>query len=348
MVIWFQEKFHRSPISVSPSSPSSPPAPVERSSSNKQITSSSDPPLHVSHPSRSSSVSIFPHRESFFSCLFSTVALQDKETENQSVADFPLSPSREAPPVRARSEPDLSPGPDQHLPGVESPEPYPLIVHLFSRFCERSPSSPQQSSASHTPRATLSSQGSFYRRQSSERRFCFFFQRRQVSLESNPLESPGPSNEGPLGPPSPQTADTRASLERTSEPQLSTSSRLCCLHRDDESPELSRPSSSPTLGFPASPGLCRVCPLGLPIVLESPLLHTSQEHVGFSSSTSSPPPLCPPSSSITMEFCGETKAPAVVSNWAPVAVSLLTLAFTWRHIDRLVDELMNQTLRTVY
>ncbi|GFN99446.1 mitochondrial fission process protein 1 [Plakobranchus ocellatus] len=51
---------------------------------------------------------------------------------------------------------------------------------------------------------------------------------------------------------------------------------------------------------------------------------------------------------ITTAICGEIKVPQMVRKWGPVVAGVATLALTWKHIDRMVDELMNQTIRTFY
>ncbi|RUS83234.1 hypothetical protein EGW08_008998 [Elysia chlorotica] len=370
---------------TSPSPTQSPPLPLfpvrlaGDFSSNKEMISpavspkASDASLSSSN---SSFVSAFSHLESVFPCLFVSCD-ESKDQERDSPPVFPPSPdsprrkfssprldSRET-----RSDPDLSTPLEQGQGrnGFESPDPYPLVRPVLSHLnricslksppCCRSPDSPS------SPTSARSSRSLLHRRHSSERRFYFFFSKGEMSpSKPSVLASPGSPNEDIYGTPnSALNTNIRAYKAQDSNTQPSMCSRVRFRFCEGDSPDISPPASATSSDYftatspPAVPPPCSFCPLSLSFFQEtSPPTntHTPQEkqHAASSSSTPpcSPPPLLCPLPRITKSICGEIKAPSLVSTWAPVLVGLGTLALTWRHIDRLVDELMNQTLRTAY
>lgn len=104
--------------------------------------------------------------------------------------------------------------------------------------------------------------------------------------------------------------------------------RLCPVYREVDSP----PPSCCLRSRPSSPSV--------------PL---NEDEACSTATTAFSPSSHPfPLASTTKAICEDAKLPLVVRTWGPVVAGMIALSYTWEHIDRMVDELMNQTIRTVY
>ncbi|GFS21256.1 hypothetical protein ElyMa_003334100 [Elysia marginata] len=328
--------------SKSPSSPNK--QPERESHSSASPTQDSGSELETNQPTfqditGKSSPEPYPLVALCFNRLYQKCALEHSANPKFSASLTPRG---------SRSEPELGSASDQDLSNWASPEPYPLIASCFDNLRAISSLGNVRS-----PRATFSSENILSRRQSSDTRLrSSSSQQEQESESAIDLPPPASLRKGCLYTFVTQIYSARESSQRhKSESQLPLCPLAFCLREESISPDPSPPvhPGSPVEDF--SPP-CKLCPAffsldGSPPLSppasssQTPLLIPPNDHDTITSSR-------PPSASVSKAVCAEVKRPAAIQTWGPVVAGLVTLAYTWQHIDRMVDELMNQTIRTVY